>query len=169
MSYYGPGVTPEECRNRCSQNTSCTAYLIPTELWPKSKDWCERFTSVGATGDGRTSFECFTKTSTLQGEGSLILQSRKFLRGTLGSFCTIKISTITLFIISVICPTVTILHTKHSTFGDKGQYFYVSKEELSKMIGIDKFNAIPSTGNVITVIQKGSQSWEGRVRIWSRD
>ena len=73
------------------------------------------------------------------------------------------------FTISVICPTVTILHTKHSTFGDKGQYFYVSKEELSKMIGIDKFNAIPSTGNVITVIQKGSQSWEGRVRIWSRD
>ena len=77
MSYFGPGVTPEECRNSCSQNTSCTAYLIPTELWPKSKDWCERFTSVGATGDGRTSFECFTKTSTLQGAGTFISQSPK--------------------------------------------------------------------------------------------
>ena len=70
MTYFGPGVTPEECRNSCSQDSSCTAYLIPTELWPKSKDWCERFTSVGATGDGRTSFECFTKTSTLQDAGS---------------------------------------------------------------------------------------------------
>ena len=37
------------------------------------------------------------------------------------------------------------------------------------MIGIDKFNAIPSTGNVFTVIQKGSQPWEGKVRIWARD
>ena len=78
MTYFGPGVTPEECRNSCSQNSSCTAYLIPTELWPKSKDWCERFTSVGATGDGRTSFECFSKTSTLQGAGTFISQSRKF-------------------------------------------------------------------------------------------
>ena len=81
MSYFGPGVTPEECRNSCSQNTSCTAYLIPTELWPKSKDWCERFTSVGATGDGRTSFECFTKTSTLQGAGTFISQSPKSFKG----------------------------------------------------------------------------------------
>ena len=37
------------------------------------------------------------------------------------------------------------------------------------MIGADKFNAISSSGNVFTVIQKGSKSWEGKVRIWTRD
>ena len=37
------------------------------------------------------------------------------------------------------------------------------------MIGIDKFNALTASGNVFTVVQKGSQSWEGRVRVWPRD
>ena len=61
------------------------------------------------------------------------------------------------------------MHTKHSKFGDKGQYFYLSKEDLGNVIGADKFNAISSSGNVFTVVQKGSRSWEGKVRIWTRD
>ena len=37
------------------------------------------------------------------------------------------------------------------------------------MIGTDKFDAISDGGTVFTIVQKGSQSWEGRVRIWPRN
>ena len=45
------------CLNRCNQDSSCTGYTLPVN----GANWCETFTSVGVTGDGRTGFQCFTK------------------------------------------------------------------------------------------------------------
>ena len=45
------------CLNRCDQNTSCTGYTLHVGGF----NWCETFTSVGVTGDGRSGFQCFTK------------------------------------------------------------------------------------------------------------
>ena len=45
------------CLNRCNQDTSCTGYTLPVS----GANWCETFTSVGVTGDGRSGFQCFTK------------------------------------------------------------------------------------------------------------
>ena len=44
------------CLNRCNQDSSCTGYTVPVD----GANWCETFTSVGVTGDGRSEFQCFT-------------------------------------------------------------------------------------------------------------
>ena len=45
------------CLNRCNQDSSCTGYTVPVS----GANWCETFTSVGVTGDGRSAYQCFTK------------------------------------------------------------------------------------------------------------
>ena len=47
-----------DCHKRCTQDPSCGAYVMPVS---KKSNWCETYTSVGATGDGRTAYECYTK------------------------------------------------------------------------------------------------------------
>ena len=45
------------CLDRCNQDSSCTGYNVPVD----GSNWCETFTSVVATGDGRSRFQCFMK------------------------------------------------------------------------------------------------------------
>ena len=51
------GITSEDCRKRCENDPSCSGYNLPVT----GTNWCETYTSVGVTGDGRTAFECWTK------------------------------------------------------------------------------------------------------------
>ena len=44
------------CKDRCDNNEKCTGYA----LW-SGNNWCATYTSVGATGQGLSSFECFMK------------------------------------------------------------------------------------------------------------
>lgn len=46
------------CQNRCDQDYYCSGYVLPVN---KDKNWCETYTSKGASGDGRTPFKCFIK------------------------------------------------------------------------------------------------------------
>ena len=46
------------CKERCDQAVSCTGYVKPN-----SGTWCETYTSVGATGDGRAGMNCYMKIS----------------------------------------------------------------------------------------------------------
>lgn len=62
-----PVEKPDPCRNRCLQDPSCAAYEIPAK-GTSGSDWCVTYTSVGASGDGRVRYECYTKSK------------RKFLR-----------------------------------------------------------------------------------------
>ena len=48
----------KSCKARCDITVSCTGYVLP-----KSGHWCETYTSVGATGDGRAGITCYMKTS----------------------------------------------------------------------------------------------------------
>ena len=45
------------CKDRCDISNTCTGYVLPVD----GSEWCETYASVGATGDGRNSFECFMK------------------------------------------------------------------------------------------------------------
>merc|ERR1711902_237610 len=45
------------CRNRCDQDSSCQAYVVPVS----GANWCETYTSIAATGDGRSAYQCFSK------------------------------------------------------------------------------------------------------------
>ena len=56
----GAGLTyysDRNCLARCNEDSSCTGYDVPVD----GSNWCETFTSVGATGDGRSQFLCFMK------------------------------------------------------------------------------------------------------------
>ena len=50
---------PEECRSRCDRNFLCTGFTVPVE--DSSIEQCRTHTSVGVSGDGSSSYECFTK------------------------------------------------------------------------------------------------------------
>ena len=52
------------------------------------------------------------------------------------------------------------MHTNHAN-GDNGKYFFFSTEGLNKMAGNKDWN-----GKVLEVNQKGSQSWQGQVKVW---
>ena len=45
------------CLNYCNHDRSCTGYGVPVS----GANWCETYTSVGATGDGRSEYQCFMK------------------------------------------------------------------------------------------------------------
>ena len=59
------------------------------------------------------------------------------------------------------CPTVDILHTKHWRDGDNGAYFYFSEEDFNEMVGNEDWD-----NETFDVIQEGSQSWTGWVKVW---
>lgn len=46
------------CQTRCNQDYYCTGYVEPVR---DDKNWCETYTSKGASGDGRTPFKCYMK------------------------------------------------------------------------------------------------------------
>ena len=46
-----------DCRNRCDDLSTCTGYVLPVS----GSNWCETYTSAGASGDGRTNFKCYMK------------------------------------------------------------------------------------------------------------
>lgn len=49
--------TDKNCLDRCRKDPLCTGYLLPTN----GANWCETYTSAGATGDGRQAYDCYTK------------------------------------------------------------------------------------------------------------
>ena len=49
-------ISHRECRTLCAQRSSCFSYTV--EVTPSN--WCETFTAVEATGDGRN-FHCWLK------------------------------------------------------------------------------------------------------------
>ena len=49
--------TDKDCRERCNENPTCSGFVLPND----GASWCETFTSIGATGDGRSQFTCFMK------------------------------------------------------------------------------------------------------------
>jgi len=46
------------CQTRCDNDYYCTGYVLPVR---DDKNWCETYTSPGASGDGREPFKCFMK------------------------------------------------------------------------------------------------------------
>ena len=55
----------KDCTKRCNGNLECTGFAVP-----KSGDsWCDTYTSIGATGDGRSQFTCYMK------QGNVITQA----------------------------------------------------------------------------------------------
>jgi len=46
------------CQTRCNQDVDCTGYVLPVKA---DKNWCETYTSKGASGDDRELFKCFIK------------------------------------------------------------------------------------------------------------
>ena len=46
-----------KCEDRCNLSAECAAYTLPIT----SDNWCETFTSLGATGNGQSKFKCYTK------------------------------------------------------------------------------------------------------------
>ena len=59
------------------------------------------------------------------------------------------------------CFKIRVVHTKHWTQGDNGQYFYFFESELEEMVGDQNWN-----GMTFEVIQEGSQNWTGKVIVW---
>jgi len=57
------------------------------------------------------------------------------------------------------CPTVTVLRV----YGDAGEYFEFSAKEFSEMVGFDDWGK-----DVYRIVQSGSHSWEGMVRVQIR-
>ena len=51
------GITAEDCKKGCENDPSCSGYNLPMD----GSNSCETFTSVGVTGDGQTTYECWTK------------------------------------------------------------------------------------------------------------
>ena len=47
----------KDCMTRCETDYTCTGYNVPVP----GENWCETFTSKGATGDGRTAYKCYMK------------------------------------------------------------------------------------------------------------
>jgi len=42
----------------CNREHRCTGYTVPV----RHSNWCETYTSLGATGDGRSAYKCHMKT-----------------------------------------------------------------------------------------------------------
>ena len=55
MTFYRR-LSHDVCRGRCAIDSSCTGYTISAS---GRGSWCETYTSVGATGDGRSSYHCW--------------------------------------------------------------------------------------------------------------
>jgi len=54
-----------KCEERCvAAGAACQGYVLPVS----PSNWCETYTSVGAKGDGRKYFKCWTKTDEIDTE-----------------------------------------------------------------------------------------------------
>ena len=49
----------KNCMERCNIDSDCTGFTFPVS----DSDWCETYTSIGATGDGRSAYTCYMKQS----------------------------------------------------------------------------------------------------------
>ena len=56
------------CRERCNMNFMCTGFVLPVpgtnDWWYDWNDWCQTYTSIGATGNGDMSgngYTCYMK------------------------------------------------------------------------------------------------------------
>ena len=57
------------------------------------------------------------------------------------------------------------LHTKHKTAGDTGEYFYFAKSTW-----VETFGAAPNGSPVyVTVKRNGEAHWKGNVVVWDSD
>ena len=59
LAYYDDQL----CRDRCDYNSTCTGYVIPVS---DEFEWCETYTSIGATGDGNSDYKCYMKAGILK-------------------------------------------------------------------------------------------------------
>ena len=53
-----------------------------------------------------------------------------------------------------------VLHTTHPT-NDKGKYFFFDDYQFSSMVGSANWH-----GKNFDVLQKGSKTWKGSIRVW---
>ena len=44
---------------KCDEDADCTAYDLPTD----GSNWCETFTGVGTSGNGKDGITCYVKKS----------------------------------------------------------------------------------------------------------
>ena len=65
------------------------------------------------------------------------------------------------FLFTALCATVSVLHTYHPRDGDNGKYFIFDKNDFTKMVGETDWN-----NKTYEVIQRGSTSWTGTIRVW---
>ena len=56
------------------------------------------------------------------------------------------------------------MNTNHWQLGDTGKYFYFAEEEFSTMVGYEDWS-----DKLFEVMQHGSQSWTGQVKVWKHD
>ena len=56
------------------------------------------------------------------------------------------------------------MNTNHWQNGDTGKYFYFAEEEFSTMVGYEDWS-----DKLFEVMQHGSQSWTGQVKVWKHD
>jgi len=61
------------------------------------------------------------------------------------------------------CSEVDVLHTKHWTDGNTGEYFYFSATDFDEMLGRSDWD-----GETFNVVQEGSQEWSGKVKVWKK-
>ena len=59
-----------------------------------------------------------------------------------------------------VCPKVTVRHSPHK----EGKYFYFLPYEFTQMVGTDRW-----AGKEFEIIQYGSNSWTGKVKVWDVD
>ena len=67
------------------------------------------------------------------------------------------------FFLSAKCSEVDVLHTKHWTDGNTGEYIYFSATDFDAMLGRSDWD-----GETFNVVQEGSQEWSGKVKVWKK-
>ena len=60
------------------------------------------------------------------------------------------------------CATVSVLHTNHPRHGDNGKYFFLDEKDFNNMVGKKDWK-----DNTFEVIQRGSKSWTGTIKVWN--
>ena len=55
-----------DCRDRCNMDSGCTGYVLPEN----GDNWCETYSSIGATGNGDSKYACYMK------QGNVVAQVR---------------------------------------------------------------------------------------------
>ena len=74
---------------------------------------------------------------------------------------SIRFFIIVVLLFTAKCATVSVIHTKHPKYGDRGKYFFFDENDFAKMVGKKEWN-----DENYEVIQRGSRSWTGTIKVW---